>query len=219
MANGANKKPRIEGDAYFTPGKPVRQILHLMLSQYRQNGTLRGLRVLEPSCGAGNILTEVVGFGGVLPEDCTGVDIADVPRGPHLAGCNFVHADFLQWVQGRDLSEYSLVIGNPPYGDDMPAKFIEAMLSKPFDQWPATVVLLMRLAWLASAKRADLHRKYPPSVYVLSDRPSFTKDGKTDGADYAWFVWNRGRSGMFRPSWDSHIEVLGTEDPGQPGLF
>lgn len=216
MANGANKKPRIEGDAYFTPGKPVRQILQVLRRDVWRQESIRQMRVLEPSCGAGNILTELVGFGGVGPENCTGVDIADVPRGPHLAGCTFVQADFLQWVDGRSLSDFDLVIGNPPYGDDLPAKFVEAIMGKPFEDRPVVLALLMRMAWLASAKRVALHRRFPPSVYVLSDRPSFTKDGKTDGADYAWFVWKDiGR--YSKP--ECHIEVLGTEDPGQPGLF
>jgi len=216
MANGANKKPRIEGDAYFTPGKPVRQILQVLRRDvWRSDRGLKNLRVLEPSCGAGNILTEVIGFGGVEPKNCTGIDIADVPRGSHLTGCHFVHADFLQWAdERRRLDEYDLVIGNPPYGDDLPAKFVEAILNRPWKDRPTVLLLLMRLAWLASAKRVALHRKFPPSVFVLSDRPSFTKDGKTDGADYAWFMWDN--SQILRPA---VIEVLGTEDPGQPGLF
>lgn len=217
MANGANKKPRIEGDAYFTPGKPVRQILQVLRRDvWRGDRGLSGLRVLEPSCGAGNILTEVIGFGGVLPENCTGIDIADHPRGPHLAGCAFVQADFLQWVAGRSLDHIDLVIGNPPYEKDLPAKFVEAILSKRAKCQPVVVALLMRLAWLASDKRAAMHRKYPPSVYVLSERPSFTGNGRTDGADYAWFVWQ-----TWPTNGDTYgkVEVLGTEDPGQLGLF
>lgn len=214
MANGANKKPRIESDAYFTPGKPVRQILHVLRRDVFR-GNSGNLRVLEPSCGSGNILTEVLEAGMAHPWGCTGVDIVDVPRGDHLAGCTFVHADFLSWASSQQMQDYDLVIGNPPYGDDMPAKFVEVILDRPWRERPGTVVLLMRLAWLASAKRVELHRRHPPSVYVLSERPSFTKDGKTDGADYAWFMWKNPPHEYRRAP---TIEVLGTEDPAQPGL-
>ena len=217
MANGANKRPRIEGDAYFTPGKPVRQILQVLKRDiYRGDYGLSELRVIEPSCGAGNILTEVIGFGGVRPEHCIGVDIADVPRGEHLAGCNFIQADFLSWASSQQMQDYDLIIGNPPYGDDMPAKFVQAILDRPWRERPSVVLLLMRLAWLASAKRVELHRRFPPSVYVLSERPSFTKDGKTDGADYAWFMWETVPPGYGQKP---IIEILGTDDPAAPGLF
>lgn len=53
----------------------------------------------------------------------------------------------------------------------------------------ATVVLLLRLNFLASAQRAPFMRRHPPDVYVLPNRPSFIGGGKTDSVEYAWFVW------------------------------
>lgn len=212
MANGANKKPRIEGDAYFTPGKPVRQIIAALKANHI-GADWRNRRVLEPSCGAGNILTEVIGFGGAQAKNCVGVDVVDHPRGEHLADMQFIHGDFLE--QDLRLRDYTLVIANPPYGDDLPERFVRRLLGDPYDR-PLVVAMLLRLAWLSSGKRAALHRELPPDVYVLSERPSFTGNGKTDGADYAWFVWD---VAAIACRGYGHVRVLGTEDPGQPGLF
>ena len=45
--------------------------------------------------------------------------------------------------------------------------------------------------------------KHPPDLYVLPNRPSFTKNGNTDSIEYAWFVWGHDRyvsGGQARPS-------------------
>lgn len=37
-------------------------------------------------------------------------------------------------------------------------------------------------------------------LVVLSKRPSFTGDGKTDGTGYAWFIWDKDSTlGLDRP--------------------
>lgn len=59
------------------------------------------------------------------------------------------------------------------------------------------VVMLLRLGWLASAKRHPLWGPYsdglawplrPREIWVLPDRPIFRGD-HGDSADYGWFVW------------------------------
>ena len=37
----------------------------------------------------------------------------------------------------------------------------------------------------------------PADLYPLASRPSFTPDGKTDSAAYAWLVWGPGRGGRW----------------------
>lgn len=58
------------------------------------------------------------------------------------------------------------------------------------------VAILQRLNWMASEERAPWLRRNPPGVYVLPNRPSFTGDGHTDGADYAWYLWPPQHSGV-----------------------
>ena len=50
--------------------------------------------------------------------------------------------------------------------------------------------------FLGSQKRAAFMRAFPPDVYGLPRRPSFTGGG-TDATEYAWLVWTPERN---RPS-------------------
>ena len=79
-------------------------------------------------------------------------------------------------------STFRVVITNPPFNQAL--EFVQGAMKD-----GEIVVMLLRLNWLASAKRNRFLLDNPPSVYVLPRRPSFTADGKTDATDYAWFVW------------------------------
>jgi hypothetical protein len=59
------------------------------------------------------------------------------------------------------------------------------------------VTFLLRLAFIASQKRAHLYEDGSGFrlLQVLPKRPSFTPDGKTDSSDYAWFTWEVGFTG------------------------
>lgn len=77
-----------------------------------------------------------------------------------------------------------VLIMNPPFSHAL--DFVRAA----FDR-AGWVIMLQRIAWMCPA-RASWLRKHAPDVYSLPKRPSFTGDGKTDMADYAWFVWPPG---------------------------
>lgn len=81
--------------------------------------------------------------------------------------------------------EKDIIITNPPYS------LAQEFVTKALTEAPV-VVMLLRLGFLASQKRKEWLKANPPtSLIVLSKRPSFTGDGKTDGADYAWVVWDK----------------------------
>jgi hypothetical protein len=113
---------------------------------------------------------------------------------------HFILGDFLDWPGGFDFAP-EVVIGNPPYS------LAEAFVRRSRSLWPgAQVMFLLRLGFLASAERASLWADAGhPDVYVLPDRPSFTGDGRTDGADYAWYVWGS----ETRRKWSGELRVLG----------
>lgn len=51
--------------------------------------------------------------------------------------------------------------------------------------------MLLRLGFLESMRREEFWKKYPlDNLITLSKRPSFTEDGKTDGAGYGFFIWD-----------------------------
>jgi len=189
-------KKRIDKDAYYTPAGAIRSILPILRGEY---GVSEADTVLEPSCGGGNIIHEVVRGLGIDGDRVTGVDVSD--RG--FAGIHALHtgvylceADFLTWEFGEMAEPFGLCIGNPPYGDDLPEKFIRRIMA---ERMAYVTAFLLRLNWLGSQKRSELHRELMPDVYVLSDRPSFTGGG-SDGCEYAWFVWTLpGRTYPGRP--------------------
>lgn len=74
------------------------------------------------------------------------------------------------------------VIMNPPFGDAF------AWVQKAGSE-AASACVFLRLAFLASQRRAAWWRAHPPRfIGVLSKRPSFAH-GKTDATDYAWIGW------------------------------
>lgn len=58
------------------------------------------------------------------------------------------------------------------------------------------VAMLLRASFLGSSSREHLWRTTPlRKVWHIAPRPSFTGDGKTDGAEYAFFWWDKAHSG------------------------
>jgi predicted RNA methylase len=149
---------------------------------------LRGA-VLEPGAGRGAIVRELLASAGRKPGRIDAIEL-DHERASALreTGVDVFCEDFLA---PSDRGSYSLAIMNPPYALAMP--FIEAAVA-----CSDTVCALLRLGFLASQKRACWHRAHPCDVYVLPRRPSFTTDGKTDSADYAWMIWAPGRGGRIQ---------------------
>lgn len=87
--------------------------------------------------------------------------------------------DFFDWDDNVDL-----IFTNPPFS--LAQEFITHSVAR-----ANTVIMLLRINFLASIKRYDWWAKTPPNaLYVLSKRPSFTGSG-TDATDYAWFVWDK----------------------------
>ena len=66
-------------------------------------------------------------------------------------------------------------------------EFIQRAL--PLRSSHGAVVMLLRLNFLGSEKRASWLRANPPSIYVTPCRPDFTGGGG-DATEYAWFVWD-----------------------------
>lgn len=161
-------------DFYETPPEVTRAILaHLEPARV----------VIDPCCGDRAIL-RVVSETWPLAS-CAGIDI-DPARDANL------HADALGPTPWQ--CRGTTVITNPPYS--RAENFVRRSL---LEAGPTgTVAMLLRLAFLESKGRAALHAEHPSDVFVLAKRPSFTGDGKSDSAAYAWFVWGPGRGGRWQ---------------------
>lgn len=91
------------------------------------------------------------------------------------------------------LSDISIgaIIGNPPFAKDLGFEFVRACVATgaPY------VAMLLQLDFFSSRPRAEWNNEHTVTgFYPLGDRPSFTGDGRTDGRNYAWFVWETGKT-------------------------
>ena len=123
------------------------------------------------------------------------------------------------WYRGDVLTltprpAFDLVIGNPPYGiaEDLVRFGLASLI--PGGQ----LIFLLRLAFLEGQARGEgLWQEFPPRlVGVLSKRPSFTGNSKTDSTAYAYFCWEKGYAGTTELTW---VNVGVKRKPKQLALF
>jgi hypothetical protein len=167
-------------DTYYTPPWCVRAL--------PKSRVLPGGRWLEPAAGRGDIVRAVNAIRGDVEWD-----LVDIQRERGEDWKDILHTvrrwpgfDFTL-AQNPDRPRpwmYAVVISNPPFS--LAEEFVVRAL-----RIGDTVAMLLRLNWLASAKRNALLTANTPSIFVLPRRPSFTDDGKVDATDYAWMVWSR----------------------------
>ena len=122
----------------------------------------------EPACGDNRLVNELIKNQFIASGN-------DIQNG----------VDYLEDNTYRDV-----IITNPPFS--LAFKFIQhaRLHSK-------TTYMLLRLNFLGSKMRKEwFSENEPSSLYVLSERPSFTGKG-TDATDYAWFGWNTHINGIY----------------------
>jgi len=153
--------------------------------------TLPGGNWLEPGAGKGNLIravarTDVKWTALELREECRPHLESLDPRPEIVITDKFIEsvADSQKPLYGR---KFNVAIGNPPYPRAL--KFIQESL-----KLADTVVMLLRLNFLGSSKRAQFMWDHTPDVYVLPNRPSFTGKGAAN-MEYGWFVWRHGDAG------------------------
>ncbi len=139
----------------------------------------------DPCCGDGAILEVLAehgeAFGGDIHPPSVGACTA--------SGLDAWIVDFLTDLDSSD--QRQSIVMNPPYRHA--AEFVREALRQ--QARGGKVAALLRLNFLGSSrKRIDLvgPGSCLRSVLVLSRRPSFTGDGRTDACEYAWFVWEVG---------------------------
>jgi hypothetical protein len=110
--------------------------------------------------------------------------------------CATHHGDFLATAPPAEDQRVELVVMNPPFS--LAQEFVERChLHIDPKGHVGTIAVLLRLAFLASAKRREFRAKHPFDLYPLASRPSFTGGG-TDSADYAWYLFGTGHGGRFQ---------------------
>lgn len=121
--------------------------------------------VWEPACGDGRLIKWMNESGKILAD---GSDI----------NAKISPTNFLTDSQYREC-----IVTNPPFS--LAFNFCQHGV-----HFSEHLFLLLRLNFLASGKRKVWFiENEPDALFVLSSRPSFTPDGKTDATDYAWYYW------------------------------
>jgi len=173
-----------EAEFYETPSWCVHRILEAL-------DLPSGNKWLDSCVGTGAIVNAVSAW---FPNRVINWTTADIRH----TGFEDYHGDYIN-PTFKDTNhpiyeKFDVCIMNPPFSRAL--NFAETALSH-----CNCVIMLQRLNWLASERRRAWLAANTPSVYVLPNRPSFTGDGKTDGQDYAWFVW---------PTKHSSVQILET---------
>lgn len=183
-------RERERDDAYYTPSWCVRALLRAV--------RLPGGLWLEPCAGEGAIIREATArHPGAIwwlavekREECRAA-LEAIPEVHRITIGDFLEGPLVGPVA-------SVAITNPPYS--LAAEFVERCLPL-----ASVTIMLLRLNWLGSQRRAAFLRSHMPDVYVLPRRPSFVR-GATDACEYMWAVWGPIASGVGR------VQVLDLED-------
>lgn len=200
----AVEKRRVD-DAYFTPDACATHCVGLLEpwshvisgnSTDERNG-----RVLEPSCGDGAFVRAL--FRAAPGAQHFAIDINDHAEAVRPFA-TFLWADYLACpIVSPMVPSFDIIAGNPPY--QHAEEFVRRSLQ--LVREGGVVGMLLRVAFLESAKRLSFWREHPAAeVVVLAERPSFTQGG-TDSAAYAFFIWRAGYTGNTRlrvTSWKGH---------------
>lgn len=163
-------------DYYKTPRWVVDELFEKVVDVNKINS------ILDPAAGSGALIEGIEGARIVA------TDIDDRHSSSLLKITPDVYiGDFLE-SSTRVLGTFDIVLANPPYY--LAEEFVKHSMGHNSDSVQAFAddgYFLLRLNFLASKKRREWLRAYKPNVYVLSKRPSYTEDGRTDGTEYGWF--------------------------------
>ena len=141
----------------------------------------------EPACGTGSILRVLSKYAKSSGSDIHEGSVA-------ICKESGLDAEVLDFLSETTPPFFGDIVMNPPYKHA--AEFVRRALE--MTESKMKVCALLRLNFLGSSrKRLDLVGPHSclKAVHVLSKRPSFTGDGRTDACEYAWFVWEKTHSG------------------------
>jgi hypothetical protein len=179
---------RNEADFYETPAWCVEWLLKAWQPLPALKEPWRPPRIIEPCAGRGAIIG-ACNAAGLRAEWTANEDDYDRAQGILQSGLTAADrcftSDFLTWPRhgsGLPSDRFDYIITNPPFS--LAQEFVEKAMGV-----ADVTVMLLRLNFLGSQKRAKFLRSNMPDVYILSKRPSFTGKG-TDSTEYAWFVWD-----------------------------
>jgi len=135
-------------------------------------------RVLEPCCGAGDIVTVLNASDRIREVHVNDIDKQWVREPADATNARYWRSR--QW----DTATPDWVVTNPPFG------VAHKIVPLAWETARVGVAMLLRLTYLEPCEgRAGWLARHPPDKLIVLPRISFTGEGKTDLATCAWFVW------------------------------
>jgi hypothetical protein len=177
-------EPANSPDDFPTPPWATRALLEHILSNKKE---LASLSCLEPACGAGHMAK-------VLKDYFREVQASDAYEYGYGLKRDFITHPFAT-------NSIDWVITNPPF------RLGEEFILKALSIARVGVAILARTVFLESAGRFEnIFRDCPPTKFAqFVERVPMVKgrlDAKASTATgYAWFVWEKGSSGLPRLMW------------------
>lgn len=213
--------PRIKEDQYYTPDR-----LAVAICREMRHHSPVGipLVVIEPSAGRGAFVRAARAVWGNAPSIiAVEKDRASNSKWLDQAGAELVRyeswEDAADVVPSRGYEDTILVLGNVPFGPTVDGVTLaEAHLKialerlghgrerTPVPRFFASVLRSSFLATKARCVRQHVGRGGLRHVWNLVERPSFTENEKTDGAEYIVGLWQAGYRGEYGGSWLSWPE-------------
>lgn len=162
-------------------------------------------RWLEPSAGTGSIIVSASLYYPDIRWTACEIRKSCERHLSTLGVGELVMGDFFttsrRWGSGPAPDgkwPFDVVIMNPPFTK------CHSFVQRSRELAPI-VICLTRVNWFASDKRQPwFQTNMPAQIHVLPNRPSFTRDGHTDGTEYCWAIWTPG------PRRHALTSVLGT---------
>jgi hypothetical protein len=172
----------IKHEYFQTPDKVVDKLFNneFLINHFKPNA-----KYFDPCCGSQAFAKGLKRrFNDFNTQSVTQIEIRqeDAVNG-------VIHADFLTWTPNTDLN-IDYVISNPPFS--LAEKFIEHSL----ELFPnAEIWFLLPITFLGSKKRKDLINRLNPSIFILSERPSFlTHSTQRSIHNFTYFGFNLPKS-------------------------
>lgn len=157
--------------------------LEVLLETLKQDGIALPHKICEPACGMEH-LSKVLGKHGY---DVDSYDLYD--HGYGKTGVNFLESNL----------KYECFLTNPSYKYALPfvRKALENVLPSGY------VVMFLKIQFLEGKERYKFFKNNPPKyLYVNSSRQNcaknadFEKYPTNSAVCYAWFIWQKGFSGV-----------------------
>lgn len=159
--------------------------------------------IWDPAAGLGTIPSQCIRYG----YDALATDVAGNRPGSLMpvASLDFLGPGALAVARNEE-NRIGAIICNPPFKLSVPFALRAVNVVR-----PAKVAMLQRINFLTSRGRfRALFEPCPPSmVYILTERPSMLPGPmvvageipRNGTEDYAWFVWDRARTGSSSIAW------------------